>query len=123
MIPTVALALVLAQTPAPPREHHEGWLHAAIAAHVVAQFADISTTQFALGTGRYREANPVLRPIMGGPIRMAIIKGTYATVTSYGLLKLHKTRPKTAFALAVLSTVATSYVAARNVRVVRRVTP
>lgn len=100
-------------------EHHARLTHAAIGAHVVAQFADISTTQYALGTQRYREANPVLRQFGTGPVRMALVKGSYAVGTSYLLLKLHRTRPKLAFTLAVVSAVTTSYVAARNARLTK----
>lgn len=107
-----------ASTVSPP-ERHAGWIHAAVAAHVVAHFADISTTQFALGTGRYREANPVLRTVAGGPIRMAIVKGGIAVGTSYLLLRTHKRHPKLTVVLAAVSAVGTSYVAARNARLTR----
>lgn len=128
----LALVFVLFAAPvsaqdrqAPPQapmtaEHHAVLTHAAIAAHVVAQFADVSTTSFAMGRGGFREANPVMRPFAGNPIRLALVKGAYATGTSYLLLKLHRTRPKTAFGLAVLSVVTTGYVARRNARVASR---
>lgn len=116
MLTTFVLALVLAQQPEP----HRGWLHVAIGAHVLAQFADISTTEYALGTGRYREANPLMRGIANRPIRASLVKGGYAVGTSYLLLKLHRSHPRLAFGIAAGSAVFTGIVAAHNASLVRR---
>jgi len=120
VIMRVAASIVLlAMTAAPaaaqsPREPEPHVLHAAIAAAVIAQFADVATTEYALGTGRFREANPLLRWSATNPVRMAIVKGGIATASSYALLKIHKDHPKLAFTAAVVSTAATSYAAWRN---------
>lgn len=127
MLTAFVLSFVLAQAPqgspapAVPAtvEKHAGWLHAAIAAHVVAQAADLSTTSFAMGRGGFRESNPMMRPFAGDPVRLALVKGAYAVGTSYLFLRLHKTRPKLAFALAAGTAAFTSYIAARNSRVVQ----
>ncbi len=106
---------VVIQEPPP----HQGWLRAAVAAHAVAQFADVSTTANAMGRGGFREVNPIARPFASDPIKLAVFKGTYAVATSYLFLKLGKSKPKTAIVGAVLHTVLTSWVAARNARTVR----
>lgn len=111
------LPVQITLTPVKP-ESHPGLIHAAVAAHVIAHFADISVTQYAIGTGRYHEANPLLSGWAGGPIQMAIVKGGIAVGTSYLLLRIHKSHPKLTFVLAVASAAGTSYIAARNSRLV-----
>lgn len=118
MVAAAALVLLLAQAPAP--ERHAGWLHAAIAAHVIAQSADLSTTSYAMGRGGFRESNPVMRPFAGDPVRLALVKGGYAVGTSYLFLRLHRTRPRLAFVVATASAAFSSVIAARNARLVRK---
>lgn len=121
-MPTLLLALLLAQAPqsAPTPERHAGWLHTAIAAHAIAQFADVSTTAWAMGRGGFRESNPIMRPFAGDPVKLAVFKGTYAVGTTYLFKKMHRKRPKTAFALAAGSAVVTSWVAHKNAQLVRK---
>lgn len=101
------------------QERKAGWLHAVIGANIVAHFIDISLTQYALGTGRFREANPILRGIGTGPVRMAVAKGSIAVGTSYLLIRHHKKNKKLTIGLGIASTVATGYIAARNARSLR----
>ncbi len=120
---SLLLTLVLAQTPSfvyvQDPEPHPRLLHAAIAAHVIAQFADLSTTSYAMGRGGFYEHNPIMRPFAGSPVKLALVKGGYAVGTSYLFLRLHRTRPKLAFALAAGHAVFTSIIAARNARLIR----
>lgn len=115
MLQMLLLVSVLGQTPTSDKI-----AHFAIAGHVIAQFADVSATEYALGKGGFREANPLLKWASKDPIPMAITKGLYATGTSFILEKLHKKHPKVAIGAAILSTVATGYVAHRNAQLVRR---
>lgn len=91
-------------------------LHGAIGAAMVAHAADISTTMFAKGKygDRFREANPVLRPFAGDPVTFAVAKMGLAVGANYVLLKIHKTRPKTALAIAVAQVGLMGYVAHHN---------
>lgn len=109
---TSFLLILLLQNPP------EGLVHTAIASNVVAQFADISTTQYALGRGGFREANPFLKNF-SSPVKMAIVKGSIATGSSYLLLKLHKKKPKTALVLASSLTAFYSVIAYKNSKLIK----
>lgn len=94
----------------------EGVIHAAIAAHVIAQFADVSTTEFAIGSGRFKEANPLVRWGVSDPVKIAILKGAFATGTSYVLLKIHKQHPWYALGVSAALTGIGAYAAGHNRR-------
>ena len=100
-------------------EPHAKLTHVVIAANVVANFADISTTQYALGTGKFREANLFLKNVQS-PVKMAIVKGSIATGTSYLLIKLHKKKPKTALVLACALTIFNSTFAYKNSKLIKK---
>ena len=110
-------ALSLA-SPAAAQEWHPGWLHAAIGASMVAHATDLSTTAYFAGKlgPRFREANPLLRPVAGNPVRLAIVKTSIAVAINYGLLRLHRTRPRLALALTLAETAAIGAVAYQNTR-------
>jgi hypothetical protein len=116
----LAIALVAIAMPAAAQsnasETDSKWLHAAIAASIVAHGADLSTTSWALGKAgdRYHEANPVMKPFAGDPTTLAVAKMGSALAVNYALLKLHKRRPKTILAIAVTQSIAIAYVAHRN---------
>ncbi len=116
MLSTLVLAALLLQTTT-----SEKIAHVAIAGHVVANFADVSSTEWALGKGAFREANPLLKWASKDPIPMAIAKGSYAAGTAYLLLRLHKSHPKLAILAAVTSAGLTGYVAHRNAQLARGV--
>lgn len=99
-------------------ERHAGWVHAAIAASIVASSADLSTTSWAMGRGggQFREANPLMRPFAGDPVALAVVKMGVATGVSYTLLRLHKRKPKTVLVLALAQTAVSGYIAHRNAR-------
>lgn len=98
---------------------HQGLVRLSVSAHATAQFADATTTAYAMGRGGFREANPIARPFAGDPIKLAIFKGVYASGTSYLFLKLGKKKPMTAIVGAALHTVLTSWVVARNSHTLR----
>lgn len=130
---TLLLAVVLAQAPPPTipapvvqqivlaqQEPRAGWLHTVLAAHVVAQMVDVATTEYAIGTGRFHEANPVMRWAAGTPLRMGLAKGGLAAASSWGLLTLHRQHPKLALVGTIASTAISVAVSTRNVRTLRR---
>lgn len=106
----------------------------AIAANVITQFVDGGVTLYAIGrfgcddAGRSRagqqtclvEANPLLRWTANDPVVLSVIKGLGAIATTQLLLKLKKTHPKIATAVAVASSLFTSYVVHRNLGEIRR---
>lgn len=100
------------------QEHRAGWLHLAIAAHVVAQMVDVSTTEYGIGTGRFREANPAMRWAARSPVTMGIAKGSLAVASSWALLRLHKQHPKAALIGALVSSTISVAVSARNIRTI-----
>lgn len=115
---TMLLALVLAQAPEP----HARILHAVLAAHVVAQTVDVATTEYALGRGVGREANPAMRWAARAPVRMGLAKGGYAAASSWALLVLHKRHPRAALIAGIASTAVGVVVSARNARAIRPMT-
>lgn len=112
-----------AQTVTPPVftvEWHERIVHTAIGAGMLAHFADLSTTEYGLGAGKLEEGNPLMKPFTDrGPVPAAIAKGTLAVGSSYAFIRLHKSHPKWALALAIGQTVSVSVVAYRNTRLLR----
>jgi uncharacterized protein DUF5658 len=90
----------------------------AIGAHVVAQVADTSTTQYAIGSGRFKEANPLLRWGVSDPVRLALIKGGFAVGASYFLLRIHRQHPRIALVTAGALAGITGWAAAHNRRAI-----
>jgi hypothetical protein len=110
------LVALLAQSPTPIAEHVA---HIAIASHAIAQAADLSTTEFLLGRGGFREANPVLQWASHDPVPMALVKGGFAVATSWVFLRYHKQHPKLVAVFAFGSTALTGYVAHHNAQLAR----
>lgn len=114
LVVVVALCIAApaaAQTP----EWHPRLIHAAIGASITTHFADIATTEYGLGTGRLREANPLMRWATDrGPLPAAAAKSLLALGSNYGLYRLHQAHPKWALVLSGVSTATISYVAYRN---------
>jgi hypothetical protein len=116
VIAALLLVGVLAQTPETPLQK---LAHLTIAAHVVSEFADVATTEYALGTGKFHESNPILKWATQDPIPMAIIKGSFTAGTSLLLLKLHHSHPKLAILASSTSALLTGWVAHRNAQGIR----
>lgn len=117
---TLVLCLLFVAAPVSAQTRHDGWLHLALGAYMTAQGADLATSCYAFGRGGFRETNPLLRPLQDKPVAFAIAKMGIASVTSYGLVRLHRTRPKTALVLAVAGTSLFSVIAVHNSRLVTR---
>lgn len=95
-------------------------LKVTVGAFAVAQTVDTNLTTWLLAKSgdRYREANPLLRPIAHQPVSLAIVKAGSAVGVSYVLLKLGRSERKQTRVAALLMgiglTAATSYVSYRN---------
>jgi hypothetical protein len=119
------LAVALLSGPPPqsiPRgDPHELWIHAAIAAAGIGQATDLSTTMYAMGrsSGQFSEANPLLAWAEDRPVAMGLVKGLVAAGTTYGLIRLHHTRPKTALAASLGLVALQSWVTYRNMQTIR----
>jgi hypothetical protein len=112
------LALSLLQ---PVSEKPSGWLYTALAAHVVAQTLDVSTTAWGIGSGKVREANPLMRWAAGDPVLLGLVKGGFAVASTIALLKIHKKHPRAAMVVAIGITALTGYIAYRNAQTLRSV--
>ena len=112
--PVLALLLLLLAAPCAAQSK----VSVGLAAYVSLSAVDLAQTQRALGTGRYREANPAMAWATK-PEAMAVVKvaGTAAVVTA--ALKLRKSHPKAALALAVGACVVQGAVVAHNARTIR----
>ena len=115
MIPSLLLVLSLSSAAAAPATPHPILTRVAIAAACMAQFADVATTEYAMGTGRAREANPIVAPFVHeGPIAAAVVKGAIWGGVSYALVRAHRTHPKGAIVAALAIAAGTSAVAWHN---------
>jgi hypothetical protein len=110
------LVALLAQSPTPIAEKVALM---GIAAHGIAQAADLSTTEFLLGRGGFKEANPILKWASHDPIPMALVKGGVAVATSYVFIKYHKKHPQLVASISFASAGLTFYVAHRNAQLAR----
>lgn len=94
--------------------------HLAIGTFMTAQGTDLSTSMYLLGSNQGREANPLLAPFADKPVVFGALKMGLGSTASYLILRIHKTHPKLAFALAAVG--ASIYIGAtvHNARLLRR---
>lgn len=130
MNPAALLLAVGLLAPAPPApraptlpDPPEWLVHGAIASQGVGQFSDGLTTMYAMGTGGFTEANPLLRWAEDRPVWMGVAKGTVAAVLTYTLIRLHRTRPKTTLVAAIGLTVLQAWVTHHNLQTIRHQRP
>lgn len=94
--------------------------HLTIASYGIAAFVDISTTEYGLGRGIVREANPIQKYFTDhGPVAAGIAKGTMHVGIGYILLRYHKQHPKLVFWCTALLTGAQVFVDYSNSRFIR----
>ena len=91
-----------------------------VACSMVAHFADLSTTMYALGSGRGTELNPVLAPFSDQPLALAAVKGSAAVGANWALLELAADHPRWTFTLGAAQCLGLSAVAAHNARIASR---
>ena len=90
----------------------------ALGAYASLSAVDLAQTQWALGTGRFREANPSMAWATK-PETMALLKVGSAAAIATMAWKIRKRKPKTALALAVGAAVIQGAVVIHNYRTVR----
>jgi uncharacterized membrane protein len=112
--PALALLLLLSAAPCAAQSK----VSVSLGIYTTLSVVDLSQTQRALGTGRYIEANPAMAWATK-PESMAIVKvaGTAAVVAC--ILKVRKSHPKAALALALTSVAIQGAVVIHNGRTVR----
>lgn len=118
------MIVALGVTPARAQGASDGWpTHLAIGSYMTLQGADLSTTMYVLGAKRGVEANALLAPFSNKPVAFGIIKMGAASASSYLLLRLHRTRPRLAFWLAVGGSAFYVGIVAHNAQVLARTRP
>ena len=116
----IALLLVLGFFAPKPVLASDGWpTHLAIGTYMTLNGMDLATTEYLLGAGKAREANPVLAPFSSSPVAFGAVKMGTASLTSYLLLRIHKTHPKWAFVLANIGNMVYAGVVYHNSRLAR----
>jgi hypothetical protein len=86
----------------------------ALAESVVAAVVDLAVTEYGIGAGQFREANPMLRRFDRQPTQMGIAKGVMVVVPTYIVLRLMPSHPKWALVTALSMAAVNTYVATRN---------
>lgn len=114
---TVTLAVLPVE--APTADPSRG-LTAALAAQVIAQMLDVSTTSAGIATGRGREVNPLMTWAVNDPLLLGLVKGAAAVGITLALLHAAKTQPKAAQIAAWLIAGMTTAVAISNARQMRK---
>lgn len=105
---------------APPLEARPLLLHSIIASYMVLQFADLSTTEYGIGEGVFREGNPIIAPLVNkGPVWAAAIKGSVATGISWWLLHDHGRHPRLSLIGSIVATSIESAVVVHNARLLK----
>lgn len=120
LIGGLALASLLVLS-APARAQTDGRLvHASLVGYMALNGSDLALTEFCLGRGRCREVNPVFAPLSGNPAAFGALKMASASLTSWALLRTHRTHPRLAFWLSVAGSAWYTAVVVHNVREVRK---
>lgn len=120
-LPKAVIVIGLLLTATPALAQSEGATHAAIASYTVFGFIDVATTEYLIGTGTVREANPVFKlAVDRGPVLAGFIKGSAHTAIAYLLVRTHQKKPRWTFWTAVSLGVGQAYVDYHNARLVRR---
>ena len=113
----LAFVLLLAARPLAAQTSDGLPLHIVLGGYMVSAFADLSVTEYYVGKGTVREANPLFRPaVEKGPVTAAIVKGSVHTAVAWWLLRAHAEHPKLAFWSAAALCGAQLAVNARTVR-------
>lgn len=95
-------------------------LHWLIGAQITAQFADLGTSEFAFGTGKFHEANVVMRPFSHDPVVMSLAKAAVGIGTTMAALKLHRSHPGLATFVLTAMAGSAAYSAISNERAIHR---
>jgi hypothetical protein len=91
----------------------------ALGTFIAAASSDVALSMYQIGRGSAREAGfgwwwP------NDPVKLAVTKSVTTALFAYELQKIHKTRPKLAFALGIAATTIESSLAVRSARMAAR---
>ena len=85
------------------------------AAFVIAAGTDVSISMYQIGRGVARE-RAFGAPWQDSPVTFALTKSAMTAAFAFGLQRMHKERPKTAFILGLAATALESWLAVRGAR-------
>ncbi len=96
--------------------HHDRLFQSLSAAFVIAAGTDVSVSMYQIGRGVARE-RAFGAPWQDSPVAFAVTKSAMTAAFVYGLQRIHKDRPKTAFVLGVAATALEGWLAVRSARI------
>jgi hypothetical protein len=116
------LALVLLTAAPAAAQLPDGTVtHAVLGTYAVAAFVDISATEYGIGTGKFREHNPLFRwAVARGPTTAGVVKGSAHTAIVWWLLRQHKAHPTRTFWVSLALASAQVAVDVQNARTIGR---
>ena len=94
----------------------DGRFEAVLGAFITAAGTDVAVSMYQIGRGNAREAG-FGSSWQDSPIAFAATKSALTAVFAYQLQRLHRTRPKTAFVLGVVSTSVETALVVRSARI------
>lgn len=110
-------------------QESRGWkfvTHSSIIANGTLHFADLASTEYAFGIekgrGRdtFKELNPLFRPLVDSPIKVAIAKSSVASLQTYIYVKYHTKHPKLVTTLSIATSVFSAFVVRNNMKEIRK---
>lgn len=120
---TALLSLIVLFAPSVSHAQSDNWvLHSAIAAYITLQGADLSITEYKLGSHPpgVKEGNPLFAPFVDHPVAAGAFKMGVAASTSWILLHYHEKHPRLALWCAIASDWFYVWVVAHNAGLERR---
>jgi hypothetical protein len=90
-----------------------------ISVHVGMQMLDYGTTMFAMGTGRFIEANPAMKWAAKDPLKMGVAKAVVAVGSSLLLAKGAQNHPKVTCAASLGMSAIAGYAVHSNVNQIK----
>jgi len=104
------------RTPSTAAENHHDRLFLALnTAFIVSASTDVSVSMYQIGRGVAREGGFGAQ-WQDSPMAFAVTKSATAAAFAYGVTRIHKTRPKTAIAIALAATAVEGWLAVRSAR-------
>jgi hypothetical protein len=97
-------------------DRHDRLFQSLNAAFVIAAGTDVSVSMYQIGRGAARES-AFGAPWQDSPVAFAITKSAMTAAFAFGLQRIHKNRPKTAFVLGIAATALESWLAVRSARI------
>jgi hypothetical protein len=94
---------------------HEGLFMALNSAFIISASTDVSISMYQIGRGVARETGFGAQ-WQDSPMAFAVTKSAMAAAFAYGLNRIHKTRPKTAFVIGIAATALEGWLAVRSAR-------